>query len=205
MAMQTPVRSSGVASGPKPESLTRAADLLGRTVVVEGPGTAPPLDVDDVLVIHVKAAEAESELPYAALADVLRPILHHLHSIPAPQADALRSAFALASPCGAERLALCSGTLGLLAAASPVVVVVDDAQWIDAQSAEPLQYSFRRLEGLRVGALLCVRAPGDAVTADPVPIEVADDPARGLLDAADAARAAGKPERALRLLDDALG
>src|SRR5229473_4319818 len=210
MAAQAPVDSNGVAIGSTPESLDAPVELLlaavrngnGRLVVTDGAAPLPSCDGGDVRVIHVAAAEAESQLPYAVLADVLRPILHLLHTIPEPQVDALRSAFALASPVGAERLALCAGTLSLLVAAAPVLVVVDDAQWIDAESAEPLHYAFRRLDGLHVGALLHVH---EAMSAGLSAESVADDPARGLLDAAATARAAGKPERALRLLDEALG
>ena len=207
MAEQAPVSSNGVATGPRAKSLGTPLELLlaaarggnGQLVVVDGPEAPERCDGGDVRVIHVAAAESESELPYAVLADVLRPILHLLHTIPGPQVDALRSAFALASPGGAQRLAICAGTLSLLTAAAPVVVVVEDAQWIDAESAEPLHFAFRRLDGLQVGALLHTRG------ATPASPPVADDPARGLLDGAAAARAAGKPDRALRLLDEALG
>src|SRR6516165_2519876 len=102
MAVQAPVRLNGVASGPTPESVSRAADILGRTIVVEGSGTAPPLHTDGVLVIRVRAAEAEAELPYAALSDVLAPILDHMPSFPAPHADALCSVCSLSSLCNAE-------------------------------------------------------------------------------------------------------
>src|SRR5262249_15674700 len=73
----------------------------------------------------------ESEGGYAGVADVLRPVLHLLRAIPEPQADALRAAFALGAPSGGDTLALCAGTLSLLTAAAPVLVAIDDAQWLD--------------------------------------------------------------------------
>src|ERR1051325_10916087 len=94
----------------------------GAALFLEGSGTSPSLEAaGDFLVLQATAAEAEAELPYAVLADLLRPVLHLLDSIPQPQAEALRSAFAL-GPAGDDRLALCAGTLSLLAAAAPVLV-----------------------------------------------------------------------------------
>jgi hypothetical protein len=96
-----------------------------------------------------------------------------------------------------------------LAAASPVLVVVDHGQWIDEASAEPLLFVFRRLEGTRIAAVVggvgATRSgppPHPAATVAPEP---ALDSPQQLLAQADQARAAGKPDRALQLLESALG
>jgi hypothetical protein len=211
-------------SEPLPDELRAAAQLLldeagagnGAALVLEGCSTAPAAELaGDILVLRARATEAEAGLPFAVLADVLRPVLHRLESIPAPQGEALRAAFALTPPAGDGRLAVCAGTLSLLTAVAPVLVAIDDAQWIDEASAEPLMFAFRRLAGTRVAALLGVRGNApflhsglprlrSAVPSLPTPTP-SDDTPQALLDDADAARAAGQPDRALRLLDEALG
>src|SRR5438034_1172640 len=134
-------------SEPLPDELRAAVQLLldaagagdGAALVLEGCTTAAAAGLaGDILVLRARATEAEAELPFAVLADVLRPVLHRLESIPAPQGEALRAALALSPPAGDGRLAVCAGTLNLLVAVAPVFVTIDDAQWIDEASAEPL-------------------------------------------------------------------
>jgi DNA-binding CsgD family transcriptional regulator len=57
-------------------------------------------------------------------------------------------------------LAICAGALGVLAAAgddSPLLIFVDDFQWIDAESRQLLLFAARRLTTERVGILLALR------------------------------------------------
>src|SRR6266487_1919245 len=53
-------------------------------------------------------------------------------------------------------LALLS-VVGVLARERPLVLCLDDVQWVDASSAEVLRYMLRRLEGEPVGVLATVR------------------------------------------------
>src|SRR5829696_1637095 len=82
---------------------------------------------------------------------------------PAPQADALRVAMLLARPSGAppdERaiaVALRSA-IRQLCVARPVLLAVDDAQWLDTSSVAVLMFAWRRLRGESVGLLLARRA-----------------------------------------------
>ena len=116
----------------------------------------------DVRVIATVGIEAEAELPFAGFAEIARPLLEHLSVLPAPQAGAIRAALALAehpNPIG-SRLATCEGLLGLLRAAGserPLLVLIDDAQWLDASSLVCIGYAGRRLEGARVGMLAAAR------------------------------------------------
>ncbi|MCY7303903.1 MAG: hypothetical protein LH654_12905, partial [Thermoleophilia bacterium] len=60
----------------------------------------------------------------------------------------------------ADPLAVARGTLlalKALAARSPIVVAVDDLQWLDAASARALAYAVRRLEGERIGIVASLR------------------------------------------------
>jgi DNA-binding CsgD family transcriptional regulator len=111
-------------------------------------------------VLHTRGLEGEAPLAYRGLHDLLLPLTTLLDRIPAPQADALRGALAIGpEPSGPQAVA--AGTLSLLAAAAevePLVVTVDDLQWIDSSSADAILFSARRLVGNPVALLLAVRA-----------------------------------------------
>src|ERR1700730_11204079 len=88
----------------------------------------------DMTVLRARGAEWETELPFAALADLLHPVLGYIDEIPSPQAAALNAALALGPPAGGDRFTTCAATLSVLAAAaerSPLLAVVDDVHWLD--------------------------------------------------------------------------
>src|SRR5204862_1892693 len=102
----------------------------------------------DMTVLAVRGLEAEAELPFAALRDLVEPLLGHLSSLPGSQAAAVASALALGPPVPGDRFAVSAGTLGLLRAAGaerPTLVLVDDAQWLDDGSLESMLFAARRL------------------------------------------------------------
>jgi DNA-binding CsgD family transcriptional regulator len=112
-----------------------------------------------VRVLRVRGIETESDIPFAGLAELVTPLLDRLDDIPEVQAAALRGALALGPATGPDRFTVPAGLLSLLAVAAeerPVLVVVDDAQWLDAPSLEALLFAGRRLgaEGIAMlGAL----------------------------------------------------
>lgn len=111
-------------------------------------------------VLLARGAASEAELAFAGLADLLRPVLADLSSIPAPQVAALSGALRLGEPTGGDRFASCAATLSLLAVAAerdPLLVLVDDVQWLDAASVEALVFACRRLCAERIGVVLAVR------------------------------------------------
>jgi DNA-binding CsgD family transcriptional regulator len=115
------------------------------------------------LVIRTVGIEPEIEMPFAGLHALLRPLLGLLDDIPAPQAAAIRAAFALddAEP---DRLAVSAGTVSLLAAMAdrrPVLVVVDDAHWIDRPSIDALLFTARRIAAERLVVVFAVRSDVD--------------------------------------------
>jgi DNA-binding CsgD family transcriptional regulator len=110
--------------------------------------------------LTVRGIEPEADLPFAGLGDLLRPILDRAPAIPEPQASALAGALALGPPARGDRLATCAATLSLLAAAaeeSPLLVIADDAQWIDPSSTEALLFAARRIEAEGIVVLIGVR------------------------------------------------
>ena len=118
----------------------------------------------DLGVIRTAGIEAEANLPYASLGEAVAPLLDLLPRLAEPRADAIRAALALGTPAGppADRFATCAAFLSLLTFAAqrePLLVVVDDAQWLDTPSAECLAYAARRLTGTPVAMLVSAR-PG---------------------------------------------
>jgi len=114
----------------------------------------------DFKALRARPLEAESELAFAGLSDLLRPVLHLLGRIPDPQEAALSGALALGPPVPGDRFAVAAATLSLLAEAaeeSPVLVIVDDAHWLDTPSREALLFAGRRLGSEGVLLLLGMR------------------------------------------------
>src|SRR5262245_36660512 len=118
-------------------------------------------------VLAARGVESEAELPFAGLAELLRPVVHLLDSLPGRQAEALRGALALGPPAAGDRFAVAAATLGLLAAAAeealPLLVLVDDAHWLDRSSLEALLFAPRRTEAEGIAFLLAAR-PGEPRT-----------------------------------------
>jgi predicted ATPase len=91
--------------------------------------------------------ESESELAFAALHQIVRPVLDHLERLPSPQASALKGAFGLATAHDTDRFLIAVGALSLLAEVAeerPLLCLVDDAQWLDQASWDALAFAARR-------------------------------------------------------------
>jgi predicted ATPase len=92
---------------------------------------------EDMRIVRVRGVETETTLPFAGLVDLLTPLTEHLAQLPERQADAVRSALAIGPTRAADRLAVLVGGFNLLCAAAgtrALLVLVDDAQWLDAAS-----------------------------------------------------------------------
>jgi DNA-binding CsgD family transcriptional regulator len=107
--------------------------------------------------------EAETRLSYAALGDLLESILEGaLPTVPEPQRQALEVALLRIPRSGAraDQRAVSLAVLGCLrsvASTSPVVVAVDDIQWMDIPSVRVLQFVVRRLKDEQVGLMTAAR------------------------------------------------
>jgi DNA-binding CsgD family transcriptional regulator len=109
--------------------------------------------------LEMTGVESETELAFAGLTELLLPVMDAVAQLPSSQADALGSALALnAEPANplAVRMALL-GLLGALAEMAPVLVTVDDAQWLDESSLEALSFAVRRLDAERVAVIAAAR------------------------------------------------
>ena len=114
----------------------------------------------DMQVLAARGVEAESELPFAGLHQLVRPALHLLERLPEPQAAALQGAFGLRQRAGEDRFLIsvaCLTLLSELAETRPVLCLVDDAQWLDASSADALMFVARRLDAEGIVMLFAAR------------------------------------------------
>jgi DNA-binding CsgD family transcriptional regulator len=148
----------------------RAGD--SRTLVVRGePGVGKTALLEYLAgqasgcrVAHAAGVESEMELVYAGLHQLLTPMLDRLERLPAPQANALRTAFGLSPGSAPDRFLVGLAALSLLAEVAeehPLVCLVDDAQWLDQASAQIFGFVARRLAAESVGLVFAARAQGD--------------------------------------------
>ena len=135
------------------------------------------------LVLATTGVEAEAHLPFAGLHQLLRPLLRDMDRLSATQREALSTAFGTSEGPPPEPFMIALATLNLLAdsaAERPVLMVVDDVQWLDTPSQDMLTFLARRVTGDPIVMIGIVRRGHDVTLA-----------------------AAGLPELDLRPLDEA--
>ena len=106
--------------------------------------------------------ESEMELPFSGLHQLCAPMLTELDRLPAPQRAALATVFGLDTGPAPAPFLVGLATLSLLAEAAErrtLVCIVDDAQWLDATSAQILGFVARRLLAERI-AFVCAARTG---------------------------------------------
>jgi DNA-binding CsgD family transcriptional regulator len=111
-------------------------------------------------VIRANGVESEMELAYAGLHQLCAPMLDGLDDLPAPQRDALRTAFGLSAGPAPNRLLVGLAVLSMFSDAAeerPLVCLVDDLQWLDHASAQILAFVARRLVAESVALVLATR------------------------------------------------
>ena len=118
----------------------------------------------DMQVLACHGVESETRLPYAALHQLLRPVLDDAEAIPAIQARALRCALGLEFGSRPEPFLVSLAALSVLAEAAerrPLLCVVDDAQWLDETTVEALLFVARRLDAEPIAMLFAAREECD--------------------------------------------
>lgn len=134
---------------------------IGKTALIDH--AVARATATDMVVLRAGGVESEMELAYATLHAVCAPIADDggLERLPEPQRAALQVVFGLSAGAAPDRFLVGLGVLSLLADAAerqPLLVVVDDAQWLDEASALTLAFVARRLTAERVTLLLAARA-----------------------------------------------
>ncbi|WP_371583872.1 helix-turn-helix transcriptional regulator [Streptomyces sp. NBC_01314] len=101
----------------------------------------------DFTVLRCGGTRLESGLAFAALHELLWPVAERISALPQPQAKALNGALGMSDDM-ADRFLIGVAVLtlvGELARERPVLIVADDAQWLDEPSAQCLAFVARRL------------------------------------------------------------
>ena len=143
----------------------------------------------DCRVVRAVGIQSEMELAFAVLHQLCAPMLDRMERLPAPQRDALRTAFGLSAGPAPDRFLIGLAALGLLsdlAGERPLLCIVDDEQWLDSASAQVLAFLARRLEAESVGLVFGTRIPTGGLAGLPelVVEGLQEDDARALLESA---------------------
>ena len=138
---------------------------LGKTSLIK----AAIASAGDFRVLQARGIESEGGLSYAVIVELLGGARPLVESLPRTLRGALEAACSL-RVAAVDPSAVAGAWATLLATAAdtqPVLVVVDDLQWVDADSAGAILFGARRVRDARVATLLAVREPGvPAVPAD---------------------------------------
>jgi DNA-binding CsgD family transcriptional regulator len=154
------------------ELLRAARDSRSAVLVLRGPagiGKSALLEAAraraaGMRVLACHGTESEASLPYAALHQLLRPVLDRAASIPNLQARALRCALGLEFGSRPEPFLLSLAVLSVLdeaAEGGPLLCVVDDAHWLDEATADALRFVARRLDAEPIAMLFAAREQRD--------------------------------------------
>ena len=124
-------------------------------------------------VFSIRPSEAEAKLSYAGLADLLHGAHDEFRALAPPQQQALEVALLQSEPTGSplDPRAVFAGVLSVLrevASRGPLVVALDDVQWLDLSTTDALRFAVRRLDTEPIGVLAAVRGAGS-----PAPLGVA--------------------------------
>jgi DNA-binding CsgD family transcriptional regulator len=111
-------------------------------------------------VLRTAGATSETNLPFAGLHQLLRPVLPDAEQLPSPQRSALLAAFGMTDALAPDLFLIALAVLDLLsylATRAPLLLVVDDAQWLDHSTCDVLAFVARRLEADAIVLLIANR------------------------------------------------
>lgn len=150
--------------------LLEGAPGIGKTAVFDA--AVSSARADGVLVLACRAAQAEAKMALSAIADLMETVpAAAFEALAVPQRRALDVALLRADPhgepVGDRALAAAVRTIIVgLSQQQPILIAIDDVQWLDRSSAAVLGYVLRRLSSERVGLLATRR------TAEPAPLRL---------------------------------
>jgi hypothetical protein len=133
---------------------------IGKTALLEHAATL----AHEITVLRTVGNEAEMELAYASLQDFFRPTGGAIAQLPQPQRRSVEIVFGQRDGQAPDPLLVGLGLLNLLyelSAQCPVLCVIDDAQWLDAASAQVISFAARHISKDAVAFLLGARRPID--------------------------------------------
>ncbi|HEY1456620.1 MAG TPA: AAA family ATPase [Candidatus Dormibacteraeota bacterium] len=129
---------------------------IGKTALLEHAVS----EAGSMRVLSAAGVEFEADVPFAGLYELLRPTLALVDRLHPIHASAIRSSLGLGERIEADRLIVGAAVLDLVSAyaeEAPLLVVLDDAHWLDRASAEAILFAARRLVADPVAVLIAVR------------------------------------------------
>lgn len=140
--------------------LVRGEPGVGKSALLEVAGRRA--EAAGMGLLRATGLQAEARLPFAALHQLLVPVLDGADRLPARQRLALLTAFGMAEDAAEvpDRFLIALAVLELLSGAaerSPLLVVVDDAQWLDQSTADVLGFVARRVQHEPIGVFMAIR------------------------------------------------
>jgi DNA-binding CsgD family transcriptional regulator len=139
---------------------------LGKTALVAG--FLDALRGQDVLVLSCRPLETEAPLGFSALSELLEPLPVEVYDdLPGPQRSAIRAALLLETGGEADPRGVAAAVRRVLTSRArerPVVLVVDDAQWLDDASAAALGQALRRVTDGPILVAVAARPSGRPLT-----------------------------------------
>jgi DNA-binding CsgD family transcriptional regulator len=135
-------------------------------------------------VMSCRPTRSEADLPYLGMGDLLAAVPDQvLAELPIPQRNALEIALLRveADQHPLQQRAVAAAVLNVLVMMSrtaPLLVAIDDVQWLDGPSRRVLRFAIRRIPGASIGVLVAIRSGGT----DEDPLELGSAFAPGRLD-----------------------
>jgi DNA-binding NarL/FixJ family response regulator len=183
--------------------LVRGEAGVGKTAILEAAKLRAASR--EMSLLAATGVQSETNLPFAGLYELLLPVVERAERLPGPQQDALRAAFGLANVPAAELFIIALGALDLLsdfASEHALLLVVDDAQWLDQSTINVLAFIARRLQSEQIVLLVASRDLPETLFLDIIPelrVEGLDEIAsRELLQAHSPNLSGGIRDRVLR-------
>jgi DNA-binding CsgD family transcriptional regulator len=113
-----------------------------------------------IALLTATGVQSEARLAFSGLHQLLRPVRARAAGLPPVLRDALDTAFGLTDSAAPERFRIALAVLDLLADAAedaPLLVVAEDAHWLDRATSDVLAFVARRLEHDPIVLLAAVR------------------------------------------------
>jgi DNA-binding CsgD family transcriptional regulator len=195
----------------------RSSSRLLAIVADAGQGKTTLLDAvvdraaaEGTRVLTASGIEAEADLPFAGLHQLLAPTLGYAEHLPGPQRAALDAAFGVSEAARPERFLVGLALLTLLseiAEERPLLVAIDDVRWLDLGSMDAIAFASRRVHAEPIAIIVTARPDQDLAAFGPhltrLNVESLDSSEAGML--VDET-APGLPQRLrTRILDEAAG
>jgi DNA-binding CsgD family transcriptional regulator len=162
--------------------LIRGEAGIGKSALLAAVTTAAMSRQDQVL--SATGIQSEARLPFAGLHQFVKPVLSLADGLPSRQRAALLAAFGMSDDSRPEPFLIGLATLELISEASetaPLLLVVDDAQWLDEPTCSVLAFVARRLAAERAVMLIAVRdgtpSPFDEADLPELRVDGLDEPA----------------------------